>query len=43
MVKRREKQAEVSALELRLGAVMVENWKMQSRNGQVGRENIAKT
>lgn len=33
MVKRREKQAEVSALELELGAGVVENWKIQSRNG----------
>jgi len=28
MVKRREKQVEVSALELGLGAVVAENWKI---------------
>lgn len=43
MGKRRKKEAEVFVLELGLGAVVVENWKIQSRNSQVGRENIAKT
>lgn len=43
VVKRKEKQAEVSALELGLRGVVVENRRIQSRNGQAGRENIAKT